>query len=196
MMNTYLQRADDFIQQQIYKFEQKKQGRDYTEMQHSPRHQQQYPPRAHTFNNLPPQGSPAPQGWVQEYDAQSQRWYYVEQATGRSQWNPPSFNRNQRGHRHTTSGYDNSHMSTNRDEELARRMQAEEEARSKSRGRASSQLPRPHSGHLAVPQQQRPLSMSPHPSPHGRLPPGAHLDMKTGQVVTNMFPPDHPMNAH
>ena len=31
-----------------------------------------------------------PPGWVQQWDQNSQRWYYVEQATGRTQWDPPS----------------------------------------------------------------------------------------------------------
>jgi hypothetical protein len=35
-MNAYLQRADDFILQQMYRFEQKKQGRDYREMHNLP----------------------------------------------------------------------------------------------------------------------------------------------------------------
>jgi hypothetical protein len=30
-----------------------------------------------------------PPGWVQQWDQNSQRWYYVEQATGRMQWDPP-----------------------------------------------------------------------------------------------------------
>ncbi|KAH5647021.1 hypothetical protein HBI51_104550 [Parastagonospora nodorum] len=194
-MNAYLQRADDFIQQQIYKFEQKRQGRDYAEMHSSPKHNQQRPPRAQTFNNAPQQGPPAPRGWSQEYDPQSQRWYYIERSTGRAQWDPPSFSQNRRRHRHTLSEHQQSYADTSRDEEMARRMQ-DEEARARSRHRASSHMSRPNSGSLDIPQQhQRLLSTSPHPGPNGRLPPGTHLDMRTGQVVTNMFPPDHPMNA-
>lgn len=30
-----------------------------------------------------------PPGWIQQWDQNSQRWYYVEQATGRTQWDPP-----------------------------------------------------------------------------------------------------------
>jgi hypothetical protein len=194
-MNAYLQRADDFIQQQIYKYEQKRQGRDYREMHNQSHRKQQRPSRAQTFNNAPPQGPLAPKGWAQEYDHHSQRWYYVERCTGRSQWEPPSFSQNPRGHRNIFSDHNQPEANTSRDEDIARMMHEEEEARARSRGRASSHMSRPQSGYLSVP-QQRPLSMSPHPSPHGRLPPGAHLDMKTGQVVTNMFPPDHPMNAH
>jgi hypothetical protein len=195
-MNAYLQRADDFIQQQIYKYEQKRQGRDYAAMQNSPKRQQQRPPRAQTFNNAPQQSPATHEGWCQEYDPRSQRWYYVERSTGRSQWEAPSLTPNRRGHRHTLSDHQRPQTNTGRNEELARRLQEEEEARVRSRGRASSQMLPSQAGQLSVPQQQRPLPTSPHPSPNGRLPPGAHLDMRTGQVVTNMFPPDHPMNAH
>lgn len=46
----------------------------------------------------PPQGPPAPYGapppmppgWIQQWDQNSQRWFYIEQATGRSQWDPPA----------------------------------------------------------------------------------------------------------
>lgn len=31
-----------------------------------------------------------PPGWTQQWDQNSQRWFYVEQATGRTQWDPPS----------------------------------------------------------------------------------------------------------
>ncbi|KAF2868619.1 hypothetical protein BDV95DRAFT_609533 [Massariosphaeria phaeospora] len=30
-----------------------------------------------------------PPGWVQQWDQSSQRWYYVEQPTGCTQWDPP-----------------------------------------------------------------------------------------------------------
>lgn len=29
--------------------------------------------------------------WIQQWDANSQRYFYVEQATGRTQWEPPAF---------------------------------------------------------------------------------------------------------
>jgi hypothetical protein len=194
-LNTYLQRADDFIQQQIYKFEQKKQGRDYAEMQNSPQRPQP-PPRAQTFGNLPPQGSPAPNGWSQQFDPQSQRWYYIEQSTRRSQWDPPALRQNRRGHRHTfsVSEQQRPQQDTRRDAELARRLQEEEEARAQASGGSSTQMLRPTSSQLGVPRPQRPLSSSAHPSSHGWLPPGTHLDMRTGQVVTSMFPPGHSGN--
>lgn len=30
-----------------------------------------------------------PPGWITQWDQNSQRWYYIEQATGRTQWDPP-----------------------------------------------------------------------------------------------------------
>ncbi|EFQ93927.1 hypothetical protein CFE70_010213 [Pyrenophora teres f. teres 0-1] len=71
---------------------------------------QGYPPQGQGY---PPQGYPQPQpygqaptpvgppapygapppmppGWTQQWDQNSQRWFYIEQATGRTQWDPPS----------------------------------------------------------------------------------------------------------
>ncbi|KAH7412076.1 hypothetical protein DE146DRAFT_603414, partial [Phaeosphaeria sp. MPI-PUGE-AT-0046c] len=195
IMNAYLQRADDFIQQQIYKYEQKLQGRDYAQMNGS-QPQGQSGRRAQTFNTIPAQGPPAPKGWSQEFDHRSQRWYYREYSTGRSQWEPPSMLQHRRGHSQTFSEHHRPQEYSSRDQEMAERMQAEEY----SRGRSSTQSSKPQSGHLSVPQpppqQQRPTSASPHPSVSGQLPPGSYYDTRTGRVVTNMFPPDHPMNAH
>ncbi|KAI0880309.1 uncharacterized protein GGS22DRAFT_86189 [Annulohypoxylon maeteangense] len=39
----------------------------------------------------PPDKPPIPSGWVPQYDQQYQRWYYYEQATGRSQWEAPGY---------------------------------------------------------------------------------------------------------
>lgn len=33
---------------------------------------------------------PMPPGWVAQFDQNSQKWYYIDQATGRSQWEPPA----------------------------------------------------------------------------------------------------------
>ena len=44
------------------------------------------------FANIPTSYGSQPQlppGWIQQRDADSQRYYYVEQATGRTQWEPP-----------------------------------------------------------------------------------------------------------
>lgn len=32
-----------------------------------------------------------PPGWLAQWDQGSQRWYYLEQATGRTQWELPAF---------------------------------------------------------------------------------------------------------
>lgn len=40
----------------------------------------------------PPDKPPIPAGWVPQFDQQYQRWYYYEQATGRSQWEAPGYN--------------------------------------------------------------------------------------------------------
>ncbi|KAF4978342.1 hypothetical protein FZEAL_5264, partial [Fusarium zealandicum] len=32
---------------------------------------------------------PLPEGWTAQFDQQHQRWYYVEVATGRTQWEAP-----------------------------------------------------------------------------------------------------------
>ncbi|KAL8940794.1 MAG: hypothetical protein Q9216_002620 [Gyalolechia sp. 2 TL-2023] len=34
-------------------------------------------------------GPPLPPGWISQWDPNSQRYYYLEQATGRTQWDPP-----------------------------------------------------------------------------------------------------------
>jgi hypothetical protein len=189
-MNAYLQRADDFIQQQIYKYEQKRQGRDYAEMYSSRHRNQQHSSRAQTFGGAPPQGPPAPQGWSQEFDQRSQRWYYIEHGSGRSQWDPPAFSPARRGHRSTFSEHRQS-----QDHQLSQFPPVDNRSRAQIRDTASPHVSRSPTGYLGIPQPQR-VSTSPHPSPHGRLPPGTYLDTKTGQVVTNMFPPDHLMNAH
>ena len=47
-------------------------------------------------NSAPPQPSYAsgpqlPHGWISQWDPASQRYYYLEQATGRTQWEAPTF---------------------------------------------------------------------------------------------------------
>ncbi|KAL6705940.1 hypothetical protein ACN47E_006219 [Coniothyrium glycines] len=54
---------------------------------------QQYGQSAPTPVGPPaPYGAPPPMppGWTQQWDQNSQRWFYVEQATGRTQWDPPA----------------------------------------------------------------------------------------------------------
>ncbi|KAF1938999.1 hypothetical protein EJ02DRAFT_468466 [Clathrospora elynae] len=82
-----------------------------------PQHQQGYPPQGvPQGQGYPPQGQgypqqqpygqgastpvgppapygappPMPPGWTQQWDQNSQRWFYIEQATGRTQWDPPA----------------------------------------------------------------------------------------------------------
>lgn len=38
----------------------------------------------------PPSGPQLPPGWISQWDLNSQRHYYLEQATGRTQWEPPT----------------------------------------------------------------------------------------------------------
>lgn len=56
-----------------------------------PSYNNQGPPYA---GGAPPPGPPSmdpslPPGWIKQFDSNSQRWYFVEQATGRTQWEPP-----------------------------------------------------------------------------------------------------------
>lgn len=39
----------------------------------------------------PPDKPPLPQGWVPQFDREYARWYYFDQATGRSQWEAPGY---------------------------------------------------------------------------------------------------------
>ncbi|KAI1660286.1 hypothetical protein F4813DRAFT_401223 [Daldinia decipiens] len=72
-----------------------------------------YPPQYGSNYNTPPPGNyssppppapgagptysppsdkpPIPAGWTPQFDQQYQRWYYYEQATGRSQWEAPGY---------------------------------------------------------------------------------------------------------
>ena len=193
-----LERADRYIQKQIYKLEQKKarqdaaMGRGYGQIS-SGREQAYRSPAPPIHSRPPPQGPVAPAGWRQDIDPQSQRCYYVEQATGCSQWDPPGFSQGP-----CTQPFSRSQRAdTISDEQLAKRLQEEEDARARQRSRAYSQPPGPSSSSqfLGVkrPDAQRQVaSVSPHPSPHGRLPPGSHLDLRTGQIVTNMYPRSTP----
>ncbi|CBX97672.1 hypothetical protein IAQ61_001117 [Plenodomus lingam] len=68
--------------------------------------QQDPPPPGHAYPHQQPYGQglptpvgppapygappPMPPGWTQHWDQNSQRWYYTETATGRTQWDPPA----------------------------------------------------------------------------------------------------------
>ncbi|KAF4467471.1 WW domain-containing, partial [Fusarium albosuccineum] len=45
------------------------------------------PPQPHY--QPPSDKPPLPEGWTAQFDQQHQRWYYVEVATGRTQWEAP-----------------------------------------------------------------------------------------------------------
>jgi hypothetical protein len=73
------------------------QGQGYPPQSHGyPPHGQGYP-QQQPYGQAPPIGPPSPYGapppmppgWIQQWDQGSQRWYHVEQATGRTQWDPP-----------------------------------------------------------------------------------------------------------
>ncbi|EME88789.1 uncharacterized protein MYCFIDRAFT_87575 [Pseudocercospora fijiensis CIRAD86] len=53
------------------------------------------PPPQHS---APPGQPPLPPGWMAQFDQNSQKWYYVEQATGRTQWEPPAHQYQQGGY--------------------------------------------------------------------------------------------------
>jgi hypothetical protein len=191
--NTYIQQADNFITKQIHKFEQQK-------------HENRSPPRAYGYNQMPQypsrtsrdsygrppsQGYPgtqephdqslggrapptnAPPRWTQEYDARSQRCYYLERSTGRSQWTPPSC----APPRAVTLQPDV-------------RMPSPREDWPRSRDRATSQPHQSGSECWNSVQGGKPARGTDSSSQglHTQLPTGAHLDMKTGKVVTSMFP--------
>lgn len=195
-IDAALRRADQFITEQMHKFEQQKKGRQSPPRAYSgygqipdPGNQQHHHQhhRAPSFGPPPPHQQqhfggggppPPPEGWRQEFDRQTQRWYYINLSTGRSQWEPPSYGQPPRAD--TFAGERSGRFSDDH-----------------RRSRASSQPQRPLSSssggqYLGVHRDEgrrQGASVSPHPSEHGRLPPGAHLDMSTGQVVHSMFPP-------
>ncbi len=56
-------------------------------------HQQSYggppPPSQEPVYSHPEGKPPLPHGWVPQWDAKYQRWYYAEEATGHTQWEAP-----------------------------------------------------------------------------------------------------------
>ncbi|KAL8950013.1 MAG: hypothetical protein Q9222_003922 [Ikaeria aurantiellina] len=61
--------------------------------QQQPPYQSQQPaygaPPPMQSNPNPTGGPPLPPGWIAQWDPNSQRYYFLEQATGRTQWEPP-----------------------------------------------------------------------------------------------------------
>jgi hypothetical protein len=186
---TYIQQADDFITKQIHNLEQQKRGNGSPPRAYGYCQMPQYPsrPSQDSSTRPPSQGYPgtpapheaplinrmAPQGSTQGYDARSQRWNYVERSTGRSQWSLPSY----APPRAATFQSDV-------------RMPSPHEDWTRRRERAASQPQRPGSGGCDSAQGGGSVRRTNSPSQglHTQLPPGVHLDMKTGKFVSSMFP--------
>ncbi|KAG8526272.1 uncharacterized protein KY384_000265 [Bacidia gigantensis] len=84
---TLADRSVDETGREIDQFKDKFLGGDEKKKESSKEQESQSQPPG-----LRPQGGPQlPPGWVAQFDQNSQRWYYLEQATGRTQWDPPSF---------------------------------------------------------------------------------------------------------
>lgn len=160
----------------MHKFEQQRKGRQSPTRGMSGYGQiQQGTPPQHTPAS---QGPPAPPGWRQEFDPQTRRWYYLNLVTGHSQWDSPTNSQPLRA-----QTFANDRTGTPRDENLRIHSPSlPQRPLSSSDGRHSLNLPR-------AGEQGHGTSASPHPNGHGRLPPGAHYDTSTGQVVYSMFPP-------
>lgn len=60
------------------------------------------PPPSQSHTGGPPS---LPPGWIMQWDANSQRNYYVEQATGKTQWDPPAHNQYPPPSQHGPGGY-------------------------------------------------------------------------------------------
>ena len=185
--DAYLQRADDYITKQIQKFEQQKRGNrsppranGYHQMSQSRQHgcmssQGGYPgsPAPTHDRHHPPPGSMLPAGWIQNYDSYSQRWYYVDTTTGRSQWYPPSSDPQRAATFQPDTRMPNPYDQSN------------------LRMRSNSQPQRPEmnegGGQFLDLRQNGNAGPSPRVTSM-QLSPGAHYDTKTGKVVHSMFP--------
>ncbi|KAI9672325.1 MAG: hypothetical protein M1817_003347 [Caeruleum heppii] len=55
----------------------------------------QPPPQSYPQSYAPPSSTPnqdaLPPGWIKQWDSASQRFFYVDQSTGKTQWEPPTF---------------------------------------------------------------------------------------------------------
>jgi hypothetical protein len=141
-----------------------------------------YYPQYHNSAPIPPQHPPPqqnygqppyspPSGWSQHWDQGSSRYYYIEQGTGRSQWEPPA------DQYHQPPRPTSSHQ----------QQYSGEQMRGSGSGEHNRQHLRPHSNSNA-PQPQ--LSRNGSPLPRAMsIPPGYSLDTKTGQLVNTMLPP-------
>lgn len=183
--DAYIQRADDYITRQINKFEQQKRGNKLPPPR--PNGYEQVPPlggfqgRPTQSNNQyppPPAGNVLPDGWIQEYDRQSQRWYFFNRATGRSQWNPPS-------HGPPRAATFQPHVPMPNPQ---RQFTREDEQRWRARSNSQPQRPVSSGSEPFLDPRQSSKNGGSSPGLHTQLPPGAHYDMKTGKIVNNMFP--------
>ncbi|KZM24962.1 uncharacterized protein EKO05_0010498 [Ascochyta rabiei] len=125
--------------------------------------------------NSPPQhnyGQPPycpPAGWSQHWDHSSQRHYYMDQATSRSQWEPPA----------------NQFHQPPRPTSAHQQRYSDEQVRGNSSGEHNRQHLRPHSN-----SNMSQVSRNGSPLPRAMsIPPGYSLDTKTGQLVSTMLPP-------
>ncbi|KAF1837652.1 hypothetical protein BDW02DRAFT_565763 [Decorospora gaudefroyi] len=172
---TYVQRADNFITKQMNKLEQRQRsgsnnkptlrasGYNQIPLSSQPQPHYSHPSAYHHPASSPPL---APHGWTREYDAHSQRWYYVERSSGRSQWAPPAYAPPQPPRASTFQAMPSPHHQYTREDEergAARPVSSGNGMRASGSG----------SGSLGL---------------HTQLAPGTHLDMKTGKVVGSMFP--------
>ncbi|KAH9878057.1 hypothetical protein J1614_003274 [Plenodomus biglobosus] len=196
-IETALQRADQFIQKQMDKFEQQRKGRTSPKRAYAgygqlpPQQDYPYsqpPSQSHWSPVRPPHppdfGPMAPPGWRQEFDTSCRCWYYINLSTGRWQWeppHPPHPPNSQPPCRSQTLGSESP-----RHREYVCTSQPSERSVSQSQAVSSSCggscLCAYHPGINTS-------SDSPYPSPPRRLPPGVHFDMKTGQLESSMFPP-------
>jgi hypothetical protein len=122
--------------------------------QQPPYHQQPPPQQAYGQPPFSP-----PQGWSQHWDQNAHRYYYIEQSTGRSQWEPPAH----QGQAHHSSP----------------------PQRWSEGGRQQQPSPMPHRYSNPSPMSPQQGGIPRHDS----LPPGCSYDMKTGQIVNTMLPP-------
>ncbi|KAF9697787.1 hypothetical protein EKO04_004213 [Ascochyta lentis] len=141
-------------------------GNSYPQYHNSASVPPQHPPPKQNYGQ-PPYSPPA--GWSQHWDHGSQRYYYIEQATGRSQWEPPT-NQFHQPPRPTASH---------------QQRYSGEQMRGRNSGGRNRHYLRPHSNsnasHMSRNGRPLPRAMS--------IPPGYSLDTKTGQLVSTMLPP-------